>query len=203
MQQREDDTDSGLVTAARAGNRDAWSELFARYEGDLRAYARALMSPTLRAHESATDIVQTVFMDLLDKLPEFESPDGFRMWLFTQARRRVIDVARHMRAAKRDVHRERHVRTSLLQSYSNVVTPSRAAHGAEIVEAVEAALDELPERHREILTLRFFANLPPREIAESLGETDDAVRSALRRALAKLTGSVSSRLGGRDFGCAP
>ncbi len=49
-----------------------------------------------------------------------------------------------------------------------------------------AALEKLPEDHREALRLRYLENLPSKDIAEKLGKSDGAVRVMLTRSLAKL-----------------
>ena len=46
-----------------------------------------------------------------------------------------------------------------------------------------AALEKLPEEHREALRLRYIDGLPSKEIAAQLGKTDGAVRVMLSRAL--------------------
>ncbi len=43
--------------------------------------------------------------------------------------------------------------------------------------AVAQGLDELPDQHRQVLVLRFFADLPVRGIAEELGIPEGTVRA--------------------------
>ena len=49
-----------------------------------------------------------------------------------------------------------------------------------------AALDQLPEDHREALRLRYLEGLPSKEIAQRLKKSDGAIRVMLTRSLAKL-----------------
>ena len=60
-------------------------------------------------------------------------------------------------------------------------------------DLVRDALDTLPDRQREVLTLRYLADLSDAEIAESTGLSEVGVRSAASRGLAALR----AKLGGR------
>jgi RNA polymerase sigma-70 factor (ECF subfamily) len=52
--------------------------------------------------------------------------------------------------------------------------------------AVARGLDELPDQHRQVLVLRFFADLPVRGIAEELGIPEGTVKSRLHSAVRAL-----------------
>ncbi|MEV8632504.1 SigE family RNA polymerase sigma factor [Streptosporangium sp. NPDC051023] len=60
-------------------------------------------------------------------------------------------------------------------------------------EAVRTALGALPARQRAVLVLRYYADLPDREIAEILGCSEVTVRSQATRALAKLRVDPAAR----------
>ncbi len=54
------------------------------------------------------------------------------------------------------------------------------------------ALANLPEEQREALRLRYYENMPSKDIAEKLGKTDGAIRVMLTRALDKLQKILST-----------
>lgn len=58
---------------------------------------------------------------------------------------------------------------------------------------IEAALEQLPERDRELLSLRYGADLKASQIADVLGMQVNAVEVALHRALARLRSLLSDR----------
>lgn len=66
--------------------------------------------------------------------------------------------------------------------------PDRAAAEVDVTTglAVRLALAKLPEQHREVLVLRFYADLSERETAEALGIAAGTVKSRTSRALAAL-----------------
>jgi RNA polymerase sigma factor (sigma-70 family) len=57
---------------------------------------------------------------------------------------------------------------------------------AEEHQGVLAALRRLPPRQREVLVLRYYLDLPPDEIARSMGISEGTVKSTASRALASL-----------------
>jgi RNA polymerase sigma-70 factor (sigma-E family) len=61
-------------------------------------------------------------------------------------------------------------------------------------DLVRAALDKLPDRQREVLTLRFVAELPDDEIATATGLSEGGVRSASSRGLAALRTLLGGQL---------
>jgi RNA polymerase sigma-70 factor (sigma-E family) len=72
---------------------------------------------------------------------------------------------------------------------SSVVPDSPVADSADAVAVradVRAALDQLTPQHREVLVLRFFADLSERQVAEALGVPIGTVKSRAARALASL-----------------
>src|SRR5690606_41751139 len=67
-----------------------------------------------------------------------------------------------------------------------VETPGGALLGRAEHERVVAAVRRLPQRQREAVVLRFYMDLPLREIAEGMGVSEGAVKTHLHRGLAAL-----------------
>ena len=78
----------------------------------------------------------------------------------------------------------------------SVVHSSRSAASAQPAglplpgSAVVSALRALPVRQREILVLRYFADLPPAEVAAATGMSQAAVRSQAARAMSSLRAAL-------------
>ncbi|MEM8710536.1 MAG: sigma-70 family RNA polymerase sigma factor [Planctomycetota bacterium] len=130
--------------------------------------------------QSADDAVQET---LLMAARGGESPRG-RGWLRVALRNRL--GSERTRSRRRLAREERAARPE-----SQHVSPSEALERAELGRRLRRALEALPRRDREVLVLRFFAELSPKEIAESLGETPNAVSSRLTRALKKIRAELT------------
>src|SRR5678815_592051 len=96
------------IAAARKGEPRALTSLFARNLPPLVAFIRARAGKAIAARESAADIAQSVFREVLqdaDKI-ELKGEGAFRNWLFMQATRKVLDRAKFHGRDRRDAARE-------------------------------------------------------------------------------------------------
>jgi RNA polymerase sigma-70 factor (ECF subfamily) len=183
-----------LTVAAAAGDRAAVDELLRRYLPELRAFVRLRAGGALRAHESSSDIVQSVCREILEHSERFRHPgeSAFKRWLFTTALRKISDRWEHWTAAKRDAGGEPAAaedasgQRELAICYASVFSPSAEAMLREEIERLEAAFERLGEEQREVITLAHLVGLSRAEIAEQMGRSEGAVRVLLHRALARL-----------------
>lgn len=181
-----------LARRAAQGDQDALAQLLERHLPAIRAFVRCHMGPGMRARESSSDLVQSVCRELLSHKDAFRHPDenGFQAWLFATARRKIANRARDMLQQKRDVRREIALDASGLGElgavYARYSSPSRRALLAEEVERLEAAIAQLPDDQREVLTLAHLAGQSRAAIAAQMGRSEDAVRALLHRAMARL-----------------
>jgi RNA polymerase sigma-70 factor (ECF subfamily) len=182
-----------LARKAAEGDESALAELLQRHLPAVRAFVRSHMAPQLRARESTSDVVQSVCRELLTHQERFQHPgeNGFVAWLYTTARRKIQNRARDLQREKRDAAREVHGigETALGElglAYARISSPSGRALRAEEVQRLEVAIDQLPEEQREVVTLAHLAGLSRAEIAAQMNRTEEAVRSLLHRAKARL-----------------
>jgi RNA polymerase sigma-70 factor (ECF subfamily) len=114
----------------------------------------------------------------LDGFADLDDPDAVRRWVFTIARNRVLDAARRERRRPREVLGD---------------APEVAAAAA--VEPVDAALlaglRALTDDQREVLALRFVADLALEDVARLTGRSTGAVKALQHRALENLRRAVS------------
>ncbi|GAA1918227.1 SigE family RNA polymerase sigma factor [Nocardioides marmoribigeumensis] len=130
---------------------------------------------------TAEEVVQDSFVALHSRWPHLREPGQALPYL----RRSVVNGARSV-LRHRGV-RERHLE-SLRSSYDEGREPGadEAAVLAERRRAVLAALQALPERQREVVVLRYWADLDEASIAAALGITRGAVKSHAHRAVRRL-----------------
>ena len=107
--------------------------------------------------------------------------------LAQQARHTVVDVARALRAAKRDGVHEPLRRSDWSRSGAQVPAagpgPATAAAAREAGDALARCYLELAPEHRRVIGLRQFEGLSAREAASRMGRSETAVHSLYRRAL--------------------
>src|ERR687894_750282 len=83
-------TDAELVGAVRAGDDEAFAELFRRYAGRIRTFAVRRVAD----HGRAEDVTQEVFLSALRRLRATDSDIAFKPWVFEIARNAAIDSHR-------------------------------------------------------------------------------------------------------------
>lgn len=183
------------IAAARRGEGQALDSLFARNLPPLIAFIRSRAGKAIAARESATDLAQSVFREVLQDADaiELRGEAAFRNWLFMQASRKVLDRARFLHRERRDVAREVELpeagpaADALLACYATLGTPSRHAAAREELLRFEAAVQRLPDNQRDAVTMSRLLNLSYGQIAEQMGLTESAVRGLVARGLAALS----------------
>lgn len=125
----------------------------------------------------ADDVAAQTFLDALEALPRYREQGRFAGWLFSIARNRMRD---HFRAASRERTFEQ---TAEPQEHASI--PDRIDQERK-VEALSGLIAGLEPAQRELLHLRFAADLTFREIAHVVEDNEEAVKKRLYRLLASL-----------------
>ena len=169
-------SDAELVEGIRVGDESAWTELVQRYTGRLWATARAQGLST----ELASDVVQTVWLALLDEVGRLRKAESIRFWLTTVARHQAIRVSRGQRRLGDDVALPYLADTNASVDRERVETLDQVA-------AMRLAMTKLSERCRELLHLLFSdEDFSYQEIADLLGRPIGSLGAQRARCLDQL-----------------
>jgi RNA polymerase sigma-70 factor (ECF subfamily) len=125
--------------------------------------------------DRADDLTQEVFADAAEALAQARvSAPPPLAWLYTVARRRLVDLAR------------RHAAEPLRLGTSAEPAQPEAAYGPAIVNVLVDALRLLPETQRAVVVAKVFEGRTFAEIASALGIKEEAARMRFSRGLARL-----------------
>src|SRR5690349_19805955 len=203
----EPDTEELLDRVAH-GDGGARQRLLARHRARLRRMIALRLDRRLAARVDPSDVVQEALADAARKLSAYvrDRPLPFYPWLRRLAWERLIKLhRRHITADRRSVTREDDWALpdeSAAELASRLVSPgsspSRRAVRAEVQGRVRAVLEQLGERDREVLVLRYLEQLSTREVAEVLGITEGAVKVRHFRALERLRAVLGDALQGSE-----
>ena len=171
------------VRRAKLGDQDAIRFLYLRYADNVYGYVCSIV----RDEHEAEDVTQGIFAKLLTALERYEPRSvPFSAWILRIAHNAAID---HMRA-RRAVPCEE-VRSVDDEDFDLSRERARDLH---------TALDKLPAEQRDVIVMRFVLGLSPREIADRIGRSEDAVhglqhrgRTTLRRELTALQSAPAAR----------
>ena len=161
------DEEDELITAAAAGDRGAFGELYVRYARMVHGILLARVPAG-----DAEDLVQDVFMSAMRRLRVLRSAAAFRGWLAAIARNRATDYFRDTR------------RRAPLDDAAGQREP-RAAAGHDAFLVLDL-IRRLPEAYRETLILRLVEGMTGPEIAHQTGLTPESVRVNLCRGMKML-----------------
>ncbi len=162
--------DAELVAAVLDGQREAYAELVHRYDRTLLAAAGQILG---NVHD-AEDAVQEALVTAYQNLTALRTPAAFGAWALRIARRTALRMLR-----------ERSRMMGLMDAHQ---VASRRSDGRldEETQQVLTAVMKLPERHRQVVLLRFFAKHSVREVAEMTGQAIGTVKSQLSRGVRRL-----------------
>jgi RNA polymerase sigma-70 factor (ECF subfamily) len=183
-----------LLSQARAGDRAAFEQLFARYRGYLCRVIALRLDGRLRPRVDPSDVVQETQLEAFRRLPDYcaRAPMPFRLWLRKTAHERLVMIQRqHLGAARRSVDREARLPDmSSLQLagplLSAVSTPSQQVSRRELVRQVQHAVAQLSSLDQEVLLLRNLEGLSNQEVAQLLEIEPATASQRYGRALLRL-----------------
>jgi RNA polymerase sigma-70 factor (ECF subfamily) len=176
-------------------------QLVQRHLPTLRSYVRLRCGAGVRAHESTSDLVQSVCRELLLAAGrvEYRGEAPFRHWLCTAAEHKIRDRVKRLHRQKRDVDREVRVEegssavpAECLGAYASLCSPSQAAIAHETAERLEAAFDRLDEPYSTAVLRVRLEGQPYALVAEELGVGEAYARVLVSRGLAKLATLMDS-----------
>lgn len=183
---RSGDLSVELVQAIQRGDRDAWSELYARYHDALLLSIRCRLGTGLRAHVQSEDILQSVVKDALGDMARFEhrGQGSLGHYLHACVLNKIRNKAEYFGAAGRS--RERSLSDSAIADLPASNDAELEYHDQECFPLLERGVSSLPEPMREVLILRAVEGLSNQEAAESIGKSAEATSKLYNRALARL-----------------
>ena len=169
------DEEARLIRRAKAGDPDAFAEIYDRYQPAIYRYIFYRVGD----EAVAEDLTSEVFVRLVEKI------DGFTYrgrpllaWLYTIARNLVTDY-----------HRQSS-RSHFLPLEEGLVAdsgnPEEAADLALVQRRLVHAIGRLTEAQRQVILLRFVEGMDTRSVAEVMGKPVGAVKALQHRALAAM-----------------
>lgn len=199
--------DRALAAAILGGDRAALSRLVTREHSWLVRLARSIVKDGAVADEVAQD----AWVAVIRSLASWEGRSSLRTWMATivlnRAKTAAVRGARTVAVAdlgcdpvddEPTVERSRFGTVGFWskppQPWENA-TPEALLQRRQVLEGVEAAMAELPENQRAVLTLRDIEGWSGEEVCNALGLSESNQRVLLHRARARVRTALESILG--------
>jgi RNA polymerase sigma-70 factor, ECF subfamily len=188
-----------LLAGAQSGDVQAIDRLFDRHRDSLRKMIALRLDHKLSRRIDVSDVVQDVLIEANRRLCDYLANPAmpFHLWIRQIAKDRIIDAhRRHRVSSKRSVDREQPLAVEGAFDQSTIelagqlrdpaITPAAAATQREVAGQVQAAIEKLDARDRDIILMRHYEQLTNQEIACALGLSEPAASMRYLRALKRL-----------------
>jgi RNA polymerase sigma-70 factor (ECF subfamily) len=189
------EADEELMLSYRAGDAAAFDQLYRRHKGGLFRFVLR----SIRERSLAEELYQEIWMRVIEARERYEPPAPgagrpakFTTWLYTIAHNRMVDHwrKRGLSVVSLDAQGDDDERAPLQPAAGPGGDPLRRLEGRRDLERFARALEALPPAQREAFLLHEEAGLTVAEIARATGAGEEAAKSRLRYALAKLREAV-------------
>lgn len=169
-----------LVVAAQGGDRDAFGELFERFQSHVMAIAMRRLGD----HADAQELCQEVFVQALQKLSQLRTPICFPSWLRSIAHRMAINrLVRRSPAFSAEPE-------TMQANCVELNTPLRAALERERSQRVQAGLGRLRDLDRATLEAFYMKGHSLREMSDQFDAPLGTIKRRLHTARRRLSEEV-------------
>ncbi len=176
--------DLALMQGVATGSEEAMRELVERHQN--RVFGTIVRM--LGSEREAEDLAQQVFVRVWKSAPRYQPTAKFTTWLYTIVRHLVFNESR--RREKSSLSDE--LNDSLHDDRQS--SPADDLLASEKMQAIQAAIEALPEQQRLAVIMRRYDDVPYEEIAAVLKQTVPGVKSLLFRARQTLRESLARYL---------
>ena len=146
------------------------------YQERLYHYLKAM----LKSQQGAEEVLQNTFVKAYRGFKNFRAEAKLSTWLFKIA---INEANTFLR--KQQLHQQRY--TSLAQPLADDSVQASSLPSAETIEAyLQKAIASLPEKQREVFLLRYYEEMPYRDMAELLQTSEGALKASYHHAVKKI-----------------
>lgn len=176
-------TDKLLVKQLNRGNRVVFEQLYEQYYSPLVAFADAYVFDT----EESKEIVQKLFVQLWVNRKAFKIETSLKSYLFSAVRNRCLNHIRDLKVndQKKLLYIEATLSGAQIQGHADMLQYQE--------DNVWDEIQKLPEQIKKIIILKYYKGKKQKEIASTLGITENTVKTQLSRGKTKLSAALKQK----------
>lgn len=191
-----------MIAAVRAGDRQAFAELYEMTSQEIYRTARAV----LRDEEAALDVQQDTYVFAYNHLDQLSDPEKVRPWLRSIAVNRAKSILRKQSPVLfTELENDEGEGLPEQADLSPEASPELSLERKETAELVNEILAELSDGQRAAVAMYYYEQMSVGEIAEALGVAPGTVKSQLARGKKKIEEAVRAleKKGVKLYGLSP
>lgn len=171
-----------ILEGIKQGNEQAFEQVFRTFYAPLCGYATKLLGTT----DDAEEVVQAVFFKLWERRAELQIETSFKAYIYRAVHNACLNQLKHKKVKQQHAV---HVKATMVEGID--VDPIEQK---ELEQEIGKAIDQLPEKCREVFELNRFEGLKYKEVAQLLNISEKTVENQMGKALKLLRGSLSRYL---------
>jgi len=165
--------DTNLIGLIKSGNKQAFDEVFLKHFKSLHAYAFTI----IKEKDDAEEIVQNVFVRIWTKRAQLKTDGFLKPFLYRSVHNESLNYLKHQK-----------VRSNFNVHYADAVKSDTGNLNTEIMATeleknIHSAINELPEKCRNVFQLSRFDQMKYQEIADALNISIKTVENQMGKAL--------------------
>ncbi len=133
----------------------------------------------LKSHEDANDVMQNTFIKAYRNIDKFKSESKFYTWLYRIASNECLNF----------VKKQKRYQITSTDDHELVLNRLKADpyfNGSKAQMLFQSAIETLPEKQRLVFNMKYFDNLPYKEISEILDTSVGALKASFHHASKKI-----------------
>jgi len=173
-------SDPELIAQYLKGDILSLETLIQRYLGQIYSFTRRFVGNP----EEAEDITQEVFVRIWRNLKKFDQQKSFKTWIFSIAKNACIDFLKKKKTLSFSEFENESGENIIAETLADPAPlPQELLEQKGLADLLAGALEKLSPKYRMVLFLRYNDHFSFQEIADSLNESLDTIRSRHYRAL--------------------
>ena len=186
LQKVSDLDDSELIKIIITQNREAYQELFARYQKKLFAYIYHLIGN----REETEDVLQNVFSKTYKSIAHFDTTRKFSSWIYRIAHNEAVNFLKRKGSRYSISWDDIATSKDKLESASGEEGSAEKIEHQEIAIEMNIAMQKIPLKYQEVLRMRYFQEYSYAEMGKILEKPLNTVGTLINRAKKKLLEAV-------------
>ena len=190
-----DISDMVLAQQVLSGEQDAFERLVHRYSTPLFNFICRFLGD----YDQACDVLQQVFLRFYTSLPNLGTSEPFKPWLFQVARNCCVDELRRRKRyavhfSQLETENSEGEITFLGDMADPGPLPEEILERHDLQHVLQEAIQSLPPKFRDVVTLRYMAQLSFSEIGRTLSMPEATAKTYFHRAKVLLRKTLSAKM---------
>lgn len=172
-----------LWNQLREGDKSALESIYRKYFSDLYIYGKKYS----KEDSTVQDCIQELFIELWDRRHKLSETDAIRPYLYVSLKRKIFAVTKQLKKSTDTEINESHFDAELSIDQIMILDETKKEQKTKL----EQAYNQLSDRQKEILYLKYYSGMDYEEISKIMDLNYQSARNLTSRAILKLSKHIT------------